>query len=102
MRTRHSPFIVLEGLDGSGTTTQARLLHSRLEHAGIRCDLTWEPTDGPAGKLIRDVLSGKLHSAGTGSKVVLSERTLCLLFAADRLDHTAHIGKMRGKFWRAA
>jgi dTMP kinase len=97
MKTRPSPFIVLEGLDGSGTTTQARLLHSHLERAGIRAHLTCEPTDGPAGKLIRDVLSGKLSSARTGSKIVLSEKTLCLLFAADRLDHTANIERERKK-----
>ncbi|MBI4719848.1 MAG: dTMP kinase [Chitinivibrionia bacterium] len=95
MKSRTSPFIVLEGLDGSGTTTQAKLLHSHLEHSGIRSCLTYEPTDGRAGKLIRDILSGKLRSAKTGSKVVLSERTLCLLFAADRLDHTEHIGRER-------
>lgn len=91
MKNPRPPFIVLEGLDGSGTTTQARLLTAHFESSGTRAFPTYEPTDGPAGKLIRDVLSGKLYNAESNQKIVLSEKTLCLLFAADRLDHTSRI-----------
>lgn len=88
-------FIVLEGLDGSGTTTQAKLLSAHLADAGTAVFPTFEPTDGPAGKLIRDVLSGKLYSPDSNEKAVLSEHVLCLLFAADRLDHTREIERER-------
>lgn len=81
---------MIEGLDGSGTTTQARLLHRRLLEKRPGSVLTCEPTDGPVGKLIRDVLSGKLYSA-SDRRVMLSEKSLCLLFAADRIEHSAEI-----------
>ncbi len=71
-------FIVLEGIDGSGKSTQAVLLAQRLAAAGVRCNATREPTDGAVGALIRQVLTGAL---------TLDARTLATLFAADRLDH---------------
>ena len=70
-------FLVLEGLDGAGTTTQAHLLGKRLETRGAVW-VTWEPSDRPAGLLIRRVLKGE---------IVTDPRALALLFAADRLDH---------------
>ncbi|MCC6752305.1 MAG: dTMP kinase [Deltaproteobacteria bacterium] len=73
--------IALEGLDGAGTTTQARLLVERLVAAGLPAYLTREPTDGPIGRLAREALRG-----GAGG---VSRATLALLFAADRLDHLA-------------
>ncbi len=79
MRPNPGPgkLVVLEGLDGAGTTTQSRLLGERLAARGpVWC--TWEPTDRPAGLLIRRVLEGNL---------VTDPRALALLFAADRLDH---------------
>lgn len=94
-KTPKSPFIVLEGLDGSGTTTQAKLLTSHVESSGTPTFPTYEPTDGPTGKLIRDILSGKLYSPGSNEKIVLSEKSLCLLFAADRLDHAIEIDQAR-------
>ncbi|CAN5573791.1 dTMP kinase [soil metagenome] len=72
--------IVIEGLDGAGTTTQARRL---AEHLGASAHLTREPSDGPVGKLIREMLTG--GHAIPGDK--LSQSTFGLLFAADRLDH---------------
>ncbi|MBW2730882.1 MAG: dTMP kinase [Deltaproteobacteria bacterium] len=71
-------FVALEGIDGSGTTTQARLLVEQLAKAGHPAHLTQEPSSGPVGRLLRDVLRGewKMPSAGTA-----------LLFAADRLHH---------------
>ena len=75
--------IVLEGLDGAGTTTQARRLVDHLLGNGAAAHLTREPSDGPIGKLIREMLVGK--HAITDEK--LSQGTFGLLFAADRLDH---------------
>ncbi|HZS40172.1 MAG TPA: dTMP kinase [Polyangia bacterium] len=65
-------FIVLEGIDGAGTTTQAELIGERLGFA-----ITREPSRGPIGRTIRELLSG-------GD---VDERAMALLFAADRIDH---------------
>jgi dTMP kinase len=73
-------FIVLEGIDGSGLSTQAaRLVPLLARETGQKTLLTKEPTDGPAGLLIRQALSGRLQN--------ITPQTLALLFAADRLDH---------------
>ncbi len=71
-------FIVLEGTDGTGTTTQLKTIHEALAGAGIPHWTTCEPTDGPIGRLIRRVLGGEL-SAAPG--------TVAHLFAADRHEH---------------
>lgn len=75
--------IVLEGLDGAGTTTQVRRLVEHLDAHGTPAHGTREPSDGPVGRLIREMLTGG-HSI-PGQK--LSQGTFGLLFAADRLDH---------------
>lgn len=71
-------FIAFEGLDGSGITTQAELLRGWLQGRGIECYLTKEPTDGPAGSIIRLALARRLS---------LHPDVLALFFATDRLDH---------------
>ena len=71
-------FFALEGIDGSGKSTQLSLLARRLEEAGVPCLTTCEPTDRPIGKLLRQVLTGQ---------VVCDSRVVAPLFAADRLDH---------------
>lgn len=71
-------FIVFEGIDGSGKSTQLQLLADRLEAAGHSCFLTREPTDSVFGKLLRDVLTRKVKA---------DNRVLAPLFAADRMDH---------------
>ena len=77
-------FIVLEGLDGAGTTTQAERLVEWLEQHGHKAHLTAEPSDGPIGRLIRDVLRGRLLGAdGNG----LTAASIAGLFLADRADH---------------
>ena len=82
-------FIVLEGLDGSGTTTQVERLAEALRAVGHRVQVTREPSDGPIGTQIRLALKGRLGLPnGRGP---LSEDTLALLFAADRLDHLAAV-----------
>ncbi|HEY3355668.1 MAG TPA: dTMP kinase [Polyangia bacterium] len=73
--------IVLEGIDGSGTTTQARLLTEWLRRQGAGAHLTREPSDGPVGRLIREILLGS-HAPVAGD-------TMALLFAGDRADHLA-------------
>ncbi|MEW6522845.1 MAG: dTMP kinase [Bacillota bacterium] len=72
--------IVLEGIDGSGITTQAQALGSWLSSQGHPVLVTKEPTCGPVGKLLRQALSGDLH---------LDEATVALLFAADRHEHVS-------------
>jgi len=75
---------VLEGLDGAGTTTQARLLGERLRGAGRVAHVTAEPSGGPVGALVRQVLTARV-SGRPGER--LDPAALALLFAADRIDH---------------
>jgi dTMP kinase len=79
--------ICFEGIDGSGTTTQARLLHGALMEFGLPVHLTREPSDGPAGGLIRQILQGRLVTRGRTGPRAPSWNTMGLMFAADRLDH---------------
>jgi dTMP kinase len=78
--------IVLEGLDGAGTTTQARRLLAYLQGRGHAAHGTREPSDGPIGKLIREMLTGH-HALPAPIKEPIGQSTFGLLFAADRLDH---------------
>ncbi len=78
-----SRLIVLEGLDGAGTTTQVKRLVDHLRQTDRAAHATREPSDGPIGKLIREMLTGG-HAIPEQS---LSQSTFGLLFAADRLDH---------------
>ena len=75
--------IVLEGLDGAGTTTQAKRLALHLTSNGTKAHVTREPSDGPVGVLIRQMLTGGHAIPGQS----ISQSTFGLLFAADRLDH---------------
>lgn len=79
MRSATGRFIVLEGIDGSGTTTQALRLAEALRADGHEVLSTHEPSDGPIGVVLRQALTRRL--------VGLSDRVLALLFAADRLHH---------------
>lgn len=76
--------IVIEGLDGAGTTTQVKRLVEHLRAEGRTAHATREPSDGPVGRLIREMLTGGHALAGAEK---LSQGTFGLLFAADRLDH---------------
>lgn len=67
-------FIVFEGLDGAGTSTQSKLLSDKIKNSF----LTFEPTDSKIGILIRDCLKKNIH---------FSTLTLAYLFSADREDH---------------
>ena len=77
--------IVLEGLDGAGTTTQVERLAARLRAEGHSVLTTREPSDGPVGVLIRQALTGRLVLPGGAGP--LASETLALLYAADRTDH---------------
>jgi dTMP kinase len=79
-----SRFIVLEGIDGAGTTTQTARLVAHLETRGRRAAPTREPSDGPVGRLLRQILLGQ-HTLPDGTNV--GGAAMALLFAADRLDH---------------
>lgn len=91
----HNPvlpgFIVFEGLDGAGTTTQAKLLWEYFNDGAPSLETpslegaspngavhTWEPTDFLTGKTIRTLLDGPEY---------VEPWTLALLFAADRHEH---------------
>jgi dTMP kinase len=76
--------VVLEGIDGSGTTTQVARLAERLRSGGTLVRATREPSDGPIGTLVRQVLSGRVVVPGGRSP---GWATMALLFAADRMDH---------------
>lgn len=77
----HGRFIVLEGPDGSGTTTHTSLLADKLREKGVDVLLTAEPTNGPIGLFIRQQLSlGTMPAAA-----------LQMLFSADRAWHTESV-----------
>lgn len=73
-------FIVFEGIDGCGKTTQSKMLSNKIK--GV---YTFEPTEGDIGKVIRGALSGKK---------AYGKETLALLFAADRMEHVPIINRM--------
>jgi dTMP kinase len=80
-------FITFEGIDGSGTTTQARRLHGALVAADVPVHLTQEPSDGPVGGIIRQVIQRRIVTLGRSGPRRPAWDTMGLLFAADRLDH---------------
>lgn len=71
-------FIVLEGVDGAGTTTQLTRIDEALAAAGVPHWKTAEPTQRPEGRLIRSILGGEIGA---------SPGTVAHLFAADRNEH---------------
>lgn len=79
-------FIVIEGIDGAGKSTQAKLLVEWFEKKGYEVVLTKEPTDTAFGKLIRRlVLTGGKEGIIDGARI--SHEAEALLFAADRAEH---------------
>ncbi len=73
-----SRFIVFEGIDGSGKSTQIKRLQDHMISAGIPVSVTREPTDNDIGLLLRSYLKKEKQ---TGNEAIAA------LFAADRLDH---------------
>ena len=78
MKKRKNLFIALEGIDGSGKSTQTKLLTEQLTSQGHKVYSTFEPTDNQIGKLIRNILKGNAKA---------DHRIIAGLFVADRLDH---------------
>lgn len=79
-------FIVLEGIDGSGKTTQIEQLASHLRSLGREVVVTAEPTISVSGGLLRDALGG------------LQKRTACemaALFVLDRIFHNVSKGGIK-------
>ncbi|MEI8273165.1 MAG: dTMP kinase [Paludibacter sp.] len=75
---RKNLFIAFEGIDGSGKSTQVKLLVKKLKEEGHKVYCTSEPTDRPIGAMIRDIFQHKMEA---------DHRTIAGLFIADRLDH---------------
>ena len=74
-------FIVFEGIDGAGKTTQINLLANYLREQGRAVYCTAEPTETVSGGLLRDALSG------------VSRRTICemaAMFVFDRINHNVN------------
>ena len=98
MNDQRGYFIVVEGLDGSGLTTQTALLRDWFLAHGREAVATKEPSEGPAGAVVRWALTrrlgypphrqhGALHADSPGAWEPLGDDVLALLYAADRLDH---------------
>lgn len=75
--------IVFEGIDGSGKTTQAKILTQKLNTQGFVAHYSKEPTDGPIGTFIRQ----KVLSDGS----IKDPRAVALLYAADRSYHLGNV-----------
>lgn len=71
-------FIVFEGIDGAGKTTQIGLLADKLRAAGLDPYITAEPTGMATGREIRRVLSGALPK---------TPAQVAAMFVQDRIDH---------------
>lgn len=71
-------FIVFEGIDGSGKSTQLKMLAESLRKRKIACAETLEPTYGIAGEILHNILAGKKTA---------DPKVTAALFVADRLDH---------------
>lgn len=80
-------FVVLEGIDGCGSTTHAKLLAKAIKSRGPEVVLTCEPSTGPIGGLIRQVLQRRLFVPDATGPRNFDWSTMALLFAADRMDH---------------
>ena len=71
-------FIVFEGIDASGKSTQIRMLEQYLKSKGVPVYITREPTDSPFGALAHQCMTGRIQS---------DEKAIAAIMAADRLDH---------------
>ena len=85
-------FIVIEGLDGSGKTTHARLLEANLKQRGYPAEYTREPSSGKIGRFIQNTV---LYGGNMTQPIIES-----LLFAADRIDHIKSFVEPKLQNWR--
>lgn len=77
-------FIVLEGIDGSGTSTQAKLLQNYFISHDQKAVLSPEPTEGMIGKLIRQGMQNPIFNINNSHHF---DQQMAYLFAADRHHH---------------
>ena len=77
-------FIVLEGIDGSGTSTQSELLKEYFNSQGEKAVISPEPSNGIIGNLIRQALKKRIFFT---EDTDLFDEQMAYLFAADRHDH---------------
>ena len=77
-------FIVLEGIDGSGTSTQSHLLQVYFLRQGEQAVVSPEPSEGPIGKFIRQAMQGQVIPMQDSHKF---DQQMAYLFAADRHYH---------------
>ena len=77
-------FIVVEGIDGSGTSTQVAAIAHALTARGEEAEITAEPTDGTIGRMIREILAARL-APNVDNRTL--HRMLAFLYAADRQEH---------------
>ena len=78
-------FIVFEGIDGAGKSTQIEKLAAQLRANGRRVITTAEPTDSDAGRMLRAALSGNPKRTGA---------EMAALFVLDRIGHSAAIEEL--------
>lgn len=71
-------FIVFEGIDGSGKSTQIKLLTQYLKEKGVNLYTTREPTDSPFGALAHQCMTGRIDT---------DDKTIASVCVADRIDH---------------
>ncbi len=79
-----SLFIVFEGIDGSGTSTQSNLIKEYFIKHGQSAVLTAEPSNGPIGHLLREGLKKRVLFSNDEKRF---DQQMAFLFAADRHDH---------------
>ena len=80
---RRGAFITLEGGEGAGKTTQARLIVEKLIGSGLTAIATREPGGSPSAEILREVLlSGKIKDLGGKAEAII--------FSAARIDHIDH------------
>lgn len=72
-------FITFEGIEGSGKTSQAKLITEKLKSRGIKAVYTYEPGDTHVGSLIRNIL--------LDPSITMSSLCELLLYFADRVQH---------------
>ena len=86
--TERSKFIVIEGIDGAGTTTQSKRLVSAVQNSIGVDSVIWtcEPSKSPIGQFIRTFLKHEIQDE-EGEEWAPSAMTVAHLFTADRLDH---------------
>ncbi len=72
-------FITFEGIEGSGKTTQVKLLAERLKEQGFKVIKTFEPGDTQAGEKIREIL--------LSPSININPLTELMLYFSDRIQH---------------